>query len=108
MSSLVVWFLLLPCQVFLVGHGTVTAVLDGSLLGFIYYVGWEVCQTQWKVQVSTFVAVSVFSHRPHPDSSSINKVTKFLVKAFYWNRFEVSSQTSFRAFLQTKTFTSRL
>jgi hypothetical protein len=37
-----VWFLLLLCQVFLVGHATVTAVLDGSSLGFIYYAGWEV------------------------------------------------------------------
>jgi len=48
------------------------------------------------------VAVGVLSHGLHPDSRSINKVTKFLVKGSYWNRFELSSQTSFRAFLQTK------
>jgi len=108
LSSLVVWFLLLLCQVFLVGHATVTAVLDGSWLGFIYYVGCEVCQSWCEVQVSAFVAVSVLSHGPNPGSSSINKVTNFLVKGFYWNRFQVSSQTSFQAFLQTKTFTSRL
>jgi len=95
LSSLVVWFLLLLCQVFLVGHATVTAVLDGSSLGFIYYVGWEVCHSQYEVQVSTFLAITVLSHGPNPDSSSINKVTKILVKAFYWNRFQVSSQTSF-------------
>jgi hypothetical protein len=76
LSSLVVWFLLLLCQVFLVGHATVTAVLDGSSLGFIYYAGWEVCQSQCDVQVSAF---SVLSHGPDPDSSSINKVAKFLV-----------------------------
>jgi hypothetical protein len=95
-------------SVFLVGDATVTAVLDRSWLGFIYYVGCEVCQSQCEVQVSAFVAVSVLSHGPDPDSSSINKVTNFLVKGFYWNRFQVSSQTSFPAFLQTKTFTSRL
>ncbi len=66
------------------------------------------CQSQCDVQVSAFVAFSVLSHGPDLDSSSINKVTKFLVKGFYWNRFPVSSQISFRAFLQTKTFTSRL
>jgi len=33
LSSLVVWFLLLLCQVFLVGDATVTVVLDGSWLG---------------------------------------------------------------------------
>jgi hypothetical protein len=91
-----------------VGHATVTAVLDGSSLGFIYYAGWEVCQSQCDVQVSAFVAFSVVSRGLDPDNSSINKVTKFLVKGFYWNRFLVSSQTSFEAFLQTKTFTSRL
>jgi hypothetical protein len=53
---------------------------------------------------SAVVAVSVLSHGPHPDSSSINKVTNFLVKGFYWNRFQVSSKTSFQAFLQMKNF----
>jgi hypothetical protein len=108
LSSLVVWFLLLLCQVFLVGHATVTAVLDGSSLGFIYYAGWEVCQSQCDVQVSAFVAFSVLSHGPDLDSNSSHKVSKFLVKGLYWNKFPVSSQTSFRAFLQAKTFTSRL
>jgi hypothetical protein len=83
LSSLVVWSLLLLCQVFLVGHATVTVVLDGSSLGFIYYAGWEVCRSQCDVQVSAFVAFSVLSHGPDLDSSSINKVTKFLVKGFY-------------------------
>ncbi len=108
LSSLVVWFLLLLCQVFLVGHATVTAVLDGSSLGFIYYAGWEVCQSQCEVQVSAFVSFSVLSHGPDLDNNSINKVTKFLVKEFYWNRFQGSTQTSFQAFLQTKTFTFRV
>jgi hypothetical protein len=83
LTSIFVWFLLLLCQVFLVRHATVTVVLDGSSLGFIYNVGWEVCQSQCKVQVGTLVAVGILSHSPHADSSSINKVTKFLVKGFY-------------------------
>jgi hypothetical protein len=37
-----------------VGDATVTVVLDGSCLGFVYYVGWEVCQSQCEVQVSAF------------------------------------------------------
>jgi hypothetical protein len=74
-----------------VGDVTVTAVPDGSRLGFIYNIGCEVCQSQCKVQVSAFVAVSVLSHGPNPDSNSINKVTNFLVKGFHWKRFQVSS-----------------
>jgi hypothetical protein len=43
----------------------------------------------------------------NPDSSSSNKVTEFLVKGFYWNRFQVIN-TSFQAFLQAINFTFRL
>ncbi len=60
-----------------------TAILGQSSLGFVYYAGSEVCQSQCDIEVCTFVAFSLLSHGPNPDSSSINKETKFLVKGFY-------------------------
>jgi len=90
------WWVMPLWQLFLMGHHWGSSImLDGRFAN-------HSATSKW-APLSPFV----LSHGPHLDSSSINKVTKFLVKGFYWNRFPVSSQTSFRAFLQTTTFTSR-
>jgi pimeloyl-ACP methyl ester carboxylesterase len=95
LSSLVVWFWLSLCQVFLVGHDWGATI------------GWEVCRLRpdW---VIAYVAVSVPFHIRQPDGSAIQKMTKLLGEGFYWNRFQVNSQTLFQVFLQTIHCTSRV
>jgi hypothetical protein len=75
---MVVWFLLLLlCQVFLEGHGTVTVLLDRS---------WLLCRMGGLLITVKVCAFIILPHGPRPDSSSINKVTNCLVKEFYWNK----------------------
>ncbi len=95
LSSLVVCFWLSLCQVFLVGHDW------GSTIG------WEVCRLR-PDRVIAYVAVSVPFRIREPDSSPIQKMTKLLGEGFYWNRFQVNSQTLFQVFLQTIHCTSRV
>ncbi len=70
-------------------------------------IGWEVCRLR-PDRVIANVAVSVPFRIREPDSSAIQKMTKFLGEGFYWNRFQVNSQTLFQVFLQTIDCTSRV
>jgi len=92
------WWVMQLWQLFLMGHDWGSSMMLD--VRFANHSAKSKCVHLWPL-VSCLVV-------PTQTAASINEVTNFLVKGSYWNRFQISSQTSFQAFWQTKTFTSRL